>query len=554
MANQVEMAKDVAIRALLELGWPQRLIARELGVDRETVARRAAGAARLSKPAKVPTGSGPPGAAVEADSRSGGTGPKPASAASEVPTGSGVVDVPTGVAGPSRSACEPHRELILAMLTRGLSAQRIWQDLGREHDIEVGHDSVKRFVRRLGRSTPLPFRRIECEPGAEAQFDFGRGAPIVGADGRRRRSWVFRIVLSHSRKGYTEATFRQTTDDLIRCLEHAFHHFGGVPATLVLDNAKSAVHRAEWCDPDLNPRLAAFCAHDGTVLLPTKPRTPRHNGKVENSVGYVKGNALKGHVFASLAAENEHLGHWEHTVADTRIHGTTRRQVKQAFEELERPALRPLPGERFPFFEEATRIVHRDGHVEVAKSYYPVPAEYVGRTVWARWDARLVRIFDHRFQPIAVHVRVEPGRFSRDPQFLHPHKVSAVERGAGHLLQSTRFIGLHTHRWAKAMLDDRGIEGVRVLIGLHALAKKHTTAVLEQACEIAHSHGAYRLRALRELIRRGGPKQDQFQFMECHPIIRTLGEYTEAARRAIHRSAAASGGASAAITGAVPSS
>ena len=157
--------------------------------------------------------------------------------------------------------------------------------------------------------------RARCE----GQFDFGSGAPVIGPGGRRRRTSFLRITLSHSRKGYTEATFRQTTEDLIRCLENAFHEFGGAPETLVFDNAKSAVLRAEWCDPELNPKLAAFLAHYGTVLLPTKPRTPRHNGKAENSVGYVKGNALKGRVFASLAEQNEHLVHWEKTVADTRI-------------------------------------------------------------------------------------------------------------------------------------------------------------------------------------------------------------------------------------------
>jgi hypothetical protein len=376
---------------------------------------------------------------------------------------------------------------------------------------------------------------MECGPGEEAQLDFGRGAPVIGAGGRRRRTWFFRIVLSHSRKGYTEAVFRQTTDDLIRCLENAFDAFGGVPQTLVFDNAKTAVIRPDWYDPELNPKLEAFCRHAGTVLLPTKSRTPRHKGKVESNVAYVKENALKGRVFATLAAQNEHLVHWDATIADTRIHGTTRRQVKQVFEEIERASLKPLPAERFPFFSEATRTVHRDGHVEVAKAYYSLPPEYVGRTVWVRWDARLVRIFDHRLQPVIVHVRLEPGQFSTDPKHLHPHKVSVVERGAGDLLHRTRFIGPHAHGWSKAMLDARGIEGVRVLVGLHALAKKHTSDVLEEVCEIAHSHDAYHLRAIRTLIKRRGPKQDRFDFMDVHPIIRTLGEYTAAAQRAIRR-------------------
>ncbi len=354
---------------------------------------------------------------------------------------------------------------------------------------------------------------------------------MVGANGRRRRTWFFRIVLSHSRKGYTEAVFRQTTDDLIRCLENAFDAFGGVPQTLVFDNAKTAVIKPDWYDPELNPKLEAFCRHAGTVLLPTKPRTPRHKGKVESDVDYVKDNALKGRAFESLAQQNEHLVHWETTIADTRIHGTTRRQVKQVFEEIERTSLKPLPAERFPFFSEATRVVHRDGHVEVAKAYYSLPPEYVGRTVWVRWDARLVRILDHRLQPIIVHVRLEPGQFSTDPKHLHPHKVSVVERGAGDLLHRTRLIGPHAHGWSKAMLDARGIQGVRVLVGLHALAKQHTSDTLEDACEIAHSHDAFQLRAIRTLIKRRGPKQERFEFMDVHPIIRTLGEYTAAAQR-----------------------
>ena len=167
------------------------------------------------------------------------------------------------------------------------------------------------------------------------------------------------------------------------------------------------------------------------MILPTKPYTPRHKGKIERGVDYVKDNALKGRTFASLAEQNRHLQSWEQTVADTRIHGTTRQQVGQVFAEVERPALRPLPVERFPFFHEAERKVNRDGHVEVAKAYYSVPPEYLGRTVWVRWDARLVRVFNQRLEQIAVHVRHEPGRFSTQAAHIAPEKISGVERGRG---------------------------------------------------------------------------------------------------------------------------
>ncbi len=124
--------------------------------------------------------------------------------------------------------------------------------------------------------------------------------------------------------------------------------------------------------------------------------TTSSKGKVERGVDYVQENCLKGHTFTSLETQNRHLLDWEATVADTRIHGTTRKHVGKVFEEVERPVLLPLPVERFPFFHESRRTVHRDGHVEVDKAYYSAPPEYLGRELWARWDGHTVRLFNRR--------------------------------------------------------------------------------------------------------------------------------------------------------------
>jgi transposase len=180
--------------------------------------------------------------------------------------------------------CEPFRAIILAKLQQQLTAQRIYQDLASEYGFTGSYDSVKRYVRHLGRQQSLPMRRMECAPGREAQVDFGTGAPVVTAEGRRRKTHVFHTVLSHSRKAYSEVTYRQTTDDFIRALEHAFWHFGGVPQTLVIDNLRAAVAHPDWYDPELVPKLQAFCQHYGTTILPTRPYMPRHKGKVERGV------------------------------------------------------------------------------------------------------------------------------------------------------------------------------------------------------------------------------------------------------------------------------
>jgi hypothetical protein len=246
---------------------------------------------------------------------------------------------------------------------------------------------------------------------------------------------------------------------------------------------------------------------------------------VERGIGYVKDNGLKGHCFADLAAENRHLAEWEKGVADTRIHGTTRQQVGRVYEQVERPALLPLPAERFPFFHEQLRSVQRDGHVAVAQAYYSVPPEYVGRRVWVRWDAHLVKIFNHRRVQLAIHARQEAGRFATAQAHISTLKTSAVEKGTTWLLQQTALLGPQISQWSQAMLTARGIPGVRVLVGLLSLARRHSSPELDRACQIALSHQAYRLRAIRELLKRGGPEQTAFEFLQSHPIIRGLDEY-----------------------------
>lgn len=131
--------------------------------------------------------------------------------------------------------------------------------------------------------------------------------------------------------------FTKARKRLSAALENSFRYYCGVPKTLVIDNLKAAVKQADWYDPEIHPKLQSFAQHYGTVFLPTKPYTPEHKGKVEAGVKYVKNNGLKGHEFTSLDAENNHLLEWEDRVADTRLHGTTKRQVRQHFEEIERP-------------------------------------------------------------------------------------------------------------------------------------------------------------------------------------------------------------------------
>jgi transposase len=421
------------------------------------------------------------------------------------------------------------------MLQSGLDSQRIFQDLVAEHGFTGKYWSVVRYVRRLTQAPSFPFRRLEVEPGAELQVDFGTGRPVRGTSGRGRKTYVFRAVLSHSRKGYTEVVFRQTTENFIRCLENTFRRLGGVPQTVVFDNAKCAVLQADWYDPTLHPKLIDFCQHYGFVLLPTRPGTPRHKGKVERGVDYVQENALKGRTFETLQQQNEHLWHWEKTVADTRIHGTTKKQVQEAFEH-EQPHLKELPSEDFPFYQEAKRRVSRDGHIAVGKAFYSVSPEYLGVDVWVRWNSRTVKILNHRLEQITVHCAQEPGRFSTQAAHIAPEKTHMIERGIEFLLRKVRILGPQSTRWAESTLEARGIEGQRTIQGLLSLSRKFEAEQIEGACEIAWRSKCFSYRAIKTLLNKKDTlSQKTIEFVNDHPVIRSLSEYGQFVQRAIHR-------------------
>ncbi len=260
--------------------------------------------------------------------------------------------------------------------------------------------------------------------------------------------------------------------------------------------------------------------------------TTWYKGKVERGVGYVQDNALKGRTFQSLEEQNRFLAQWEARVADTRIHGTTCRQVSQVFEQVEKAALLALPAGRFPAFRESQRVVNRDGHVEVAKAYYSVPPEFLGATVWVRWDGRVVRVFDRELRQIALHAQHEAGRFATDGRHIASEKRGGIERGAAWWLKKTAAIGPHADRWAQTVLEQRGVHSVRVLMGLASLTRKHSSSAIEAACQVASTHGAYRLQEVRQLLKRQTPPQEPFEFISEHPLIRPLADYDERVQEA----------------------
>jgi hypothetical protein len=136
-------------------------------------------------------------------------------------------------------------------------------------------------------------------------------------------------------------------------------------------------------------------------------------------------------------------------------------------------------------------------------------------------------------EQLIVHIQVEPGKFQTLQEHIHSQKRTAVEKGTVWLLRKASLIGTHADQWAQAMLKARGIQGIRVLVGLLNLVHHYDSSRIDQACEIALTHDAFRLKTIRQLIQRGGCKQQELTFIDEHPIIRSMSDYEAIVKKSL---------------------
>jgi transposase len=424
----------------------------------------------------------------------------------------------------SASICEPHREIIQAELTKGRNAKAIWQDLVDRSGFAGGYQSVKRFVRGLlGKPSPEACAVIETAPGEEAQVDYGSGPLVRDADsGKYRRTRLFVLTLGYSRKAVRLLVFRSSSQVWAELHEKAFRRLGGVTRMVVLDNLREGVLKPDIYDPTLNPLYRDALSHYGSVALPCRVGDPDRKGKVESGVGHAQKTPLKGQRFETLEEAQAYLDHWEERWADTRIHGTTKRQVAAMFAE-EKPALLPLPLEPFRYYQYGKRKVNLDGCVEVNAAYYSAPPGWIGQEVPVQWDDRTVRL-----------LHPQTGQLLREhlPQTRGKHRIPDEDRpkqtppGVQHLLLRAARAGQQIGLACRSMYEENGQEAVRRMQGMLALAKKHGPAVVDEACGLALEAGAVNhYRFVCRYLERG--PQLPLSLRQVDPLIRELTEYRD---------------------------
>ena len=300
-------------------------------------------------------------------------------------------------------------------LDTGLSAVRLRaeiQPLGYHGSVDV----LRRFLRQLDatqHARRIATVRFETPPGEQAQADWASCGRFLDATGVLAKVYAFVIVLSYSRYLYIEFTTDMTLPTLLACHQNAFAYFGGWPRSILYDNMKQVRLKpfGDW-----NPLCLDFLHHYGISPRTHQPGRPRTKGKVERQVHYLKHNFLLGRAFADYSDLQAQGRHWLDHTANVRQHGTTH---ERPLDLLPREGLTPWASVTpYQISAHETRTVNREGFVQVARSRYSVPPEYIGQQVVVAQGAQQV-VIRARDLIIATHPPApRPGACVSDPEHI----------------------------------------------------------------------------------------------------------------------------------------
>jgi transposase len=329
------------------------------------------------------------------------------------------------------------------------NADVVRQDLHRELGLMVSLRTVERAVaplRQALRAAARATTRFETAPGEQLQIDFGERRVLIA--GVPETLFFFVATLGYSRRCHVRVFPHERQAVWFEGLESAFHHFGGVPETMLLDNAKPLVldPRRRGLPARFHPRLLAFAQHWGIRPVACAAYRARTKGKDERGVGYVKHNAIAGHAFDSVPGVEAHLVAWTRDVADVRVHGTTGEPPLTRFLRDEAHRLRPLADRpSFQPMREWVRRVQNDCTIELHRNWYSVPWRLLGETVRVTQQGDRLTIH-HGAICVAEHV-VSPGTRVRRVDPAHLAGIS------GYALSAARPTGQPSSSWAPATRD-----------------------------------------------------------------------------------------------------
>lgn len=387
---------------------------------------------------------------------------------------------------------------------RGLRLTKVHLLLARQGAL-VPYSTLHRFAIKhcgFGAAGRVTVRMADVSPGELAEIDFGRLGLVYDPETHRKRAaWALVVVLVHSRHQYVHVTFTQTTRSVIEGLEDAWSFFGGVALRVVLDNLSAAISKADRYDPIFQRTMAEYARYRGIVIDPAPVRMPTGKPHVERGVPYVRENFFRGENWRDITHVKESAIKWCRETAGQRIHGSTRQRPLVVFENIERPALKPLAEGRFDPPLWARCKVHPDHHISFGKALYSVPTRFIGNSLWVRGDSTLVRIYaDHEL--IKTHALKPPGGRSTDHNDYPEALTSYTLRDPSRIIKEAESRGTNIGRFAAELLAGTfPWAKLRQAQGLLRLGKKYGWHRLDDACQRALAFELVNVRRVESILR-----------------------------------------------------
>jgi len=392
-----------------------------------------------------------------------------------------------------------------------VTLQLLWEEYKEARPDGYQYSQFCELYRRWARKIDIVLRQ-EHHAGQKMFVDHaGETVPIVNREtGEVRQASIFVSVLGASSYTYAEGTWKKDLVSWIGSHNRTAEYYGGVAAVTVPDNWKAGVKDPCYYEPDLNPTYRDWAAHYGTVVIPARVRKPRDKAKVEAGVLVVERwilAALRHRTFFTLAELNEAIRELLIRLNNRKFRklDTTRAKL---FESLEKPMLKPLPSEPFPFVKWKKVRVNIDYHVEIDGHYYSVPYQYVHEEVEARILETTIEIIrkGHR---IATHVRSNvPGKHSTLAEH-RPQKHQDLEWTVARFTEKGRAIGSSTATLMERIMETRKHPelGYRSCLGILRLANRYTNERLESACRRAVAMNACSYRSIKSMLATGFDRQ-----------------------------------------------
>ena len=366
------------------------------------------------------------------------------------------------------------------------SATRVFRRLREEMGFTGGISIVRDYVSKVRPPKRKAFLTLSFGPGECAQVDWGQYGSIAVGNTTRRLSF-FVMVLCYSRMLYVEFTLSETMEHFLACHQHAFEYFSGlVPAKIMLDNLKSAVLRRIIGEvPVFNPRYRDFADHCGYEIKPCGVRKANEKGRVENAVGFVKKNFLAGLDLSDFRLVNPAVRQWLDTVANVRLHGTTKRKPVKLFQ-IEKPCLKPLSPQPYDIGVIHQVRANSQFRVTLDTNTYSVPAVYASAHLTMKVYPDHLCLY-HQDKLIARHIRC----YDRHLDFEnpdHPRELLQQRRKANDQKLLMRLLALSPKAETFYVeLQQRRlnvIHHVRKIVALSEIYGVGKTArAIEDACE-----------------------------------------------------------------------